>query len=251
VQATATPDPARVPGEPSLTPAVPEAASTPTIWIWIWNWTWDPAGDGRYRNSQSQFPTDRISIDQNLPRILEKIGAQIPVQIDVQTSADIADEIIREVAAERLPIATPLAAPVPAVYRAPAELTKTKLPPRTKRARGSPSLERSYRTPVEVATISPSSQATADAAPAARHAPHAGKSPRPRRASRPAPSLPLPSERLTDASTASGVSAGIFLKSFAVLIALTLLAAMGGGRRLRLPSSRLRGLLGRRTDPPG
>jgi hypothetical protein len=255
-QATATPDPARVPVEPPLTPAVPDAPSSPTIWIWIWNWTWVQASDERYHNSPSQFPVDRIQSDQNLPRILEKIGTQIPVQIDVQTGADIADEIMQDVAAEgmsvpALPFAAPVAAAVPTAYRAPAELRKTKLPLRAKPAQGSAALERPYETPLDLATLATDSRGTSDAAPAHRDARHAGKAPRPRRASRPAPTLPLPSERLTDESTASGVSAGIFLKAFAVLIASMLLAALGRGRRLRLPSTRLRGLLGTRTDPPG
>jgi hypothetical protein len=256
VQAPATPEPARVPVEPPVTPAVPEASSTPTIWIWIWNWTWVQASDERYRNSPSPLPVDRIPVDQNLPRILEKIGSEIPVQIDVQTSGDIADEIMREVAAKgtpipALPIAAPAAAAVPAAYRAPAALKKTKLPVRSKPARDSPSLEGPYGSRLELATLSSAASATTDAAPAARDARHAGKAPRPRRASRPAPTLPLDSERLTDASSASGVSGGLLLKSFAVLIASMLLAALGGGRRLRLPSIRMRGLLGTRTDPPG
>jgi hypothetical protein len=256
-QAPATPEPSRVAVEPPVTPAVPEAASTPTIWIWIWNWTWVQASDERYRNSQSPLPVDRAPVDQNLPRILEKIGTQIPVQIGVETDGDIAGEIMRQVAAEgrSIPIAAPVAAAVPAAYRAPAELRKTKLPPRTKPAASSASLEGPLRTPsgtpLDLATLSPRSLATTDAAEAPQHARHTGKAPRPRRASRPAPTLPLHSERLTDKSTASGVSGGLMLKSFAVLIASMLLAALGRGRRLRLPSTRLQGLLGTRTDPPG
>jgi hypothetical protein len=255
-QTASTPDPAGVPVEPSSAPTVPEAPTTPTIWIWVWNWAWTQAGDERYRNSQSELPVDRISVDQNLPRILEKIGSQIPVQIDVQTGADIADEIMKDVGADAasipaVAIAAPVAEAVPAAYRAPAEPRKTKLPPRAKSAAGAPALEPTLEEPLTALPLSPRSEATTDAGPAPRHARHGGKAPRPRRASRPAPTLPLSSERLTDASTASGVSGGILLKSFAVLIAAMLLAALGSGRRLRLPSGRLRGLLGTRTDPPG
>jgi hypothetical protein len=258
-QAPATPEPSRVPVEPPVTPAVPEAASAPTIWIWIWNWTWVQASDERYRNSQNPLPLDRVPVDQSLPRILEKIGTQIPVQIDVETGGDIAGEIMKQVAPEgssipAVPIAAPVAAAVPAAYRAPAELRKTKLPPPTKPAAAG-SLERSLGapsgTPLGLATLPPRSRATTDAARAPQQARHAGKAPRPRRASRPAPTLPLHSERLTDRTTASGVSGGLLLKSFAVLIASMLLAALGRGRRLRLPSTRLQGLLGTRTDPPG
>jgi hypothetical protein len=259
-QTPATPEPSRVPVEPPVTPAVPEAASTPTIWIWIWNWTWVQASDERYRNSQSPLPVDRVPVDQNLPRILEKIGTQIPVQIDVETGGDIAGEIMKEVAAEGSSIpaglfAAPVAAAVPAAYRAPAKLRKTKLPPRAKPAGGSGLLVEPLGTPsgapLDLATLPPRSQARTRAAEARRHARHTGKAPRPRRASRPAPTLPLHSERLTDTTTASGVSGGLLLKSFAVLIASMLLAALGDGRRLRLPSIRLQGLLGTRTDPPG
>jgi hypothetical protein len=254
-QAPATPEPSWVPVEPPVTPAVPEAASTPTIWIWIWNWTWVQASDERYRNSQNPFPVDQVRVDQNLPRILEKIGTQIPVQINVETGGDIADDIMKQVAAQGGSIpAVPIAAPV-AAYRSPAELRRTKLPPRTKPAASSASLEGPLRTPsgtpLDLATLSPRSLATTDAAEAPQHARHTGKAPRPRRASRPAPTLPLHAERLTDKSTASGVSGGLLLKSFAVLIASMLLAALGRGRRLRLPSTRLQGLLGTRTDPPG
>jgi hypothetical protein len=252
--APATPEPADVSVDSAQTRAVPEASSSPTIWIWIWNWSWAQGGDERYHNSQVQDPVGRIAADENLTRISEKIGSQIPIQIDVQTGEDIAGEIMKEVAASEVASipALPVAAPAPAAaYRAPAQLKKTTPPLRTKPARGSASLKRPYVRARDVTTLPHGSRATTDAAPAPRHARHSGKAPRPRRASRPAPTLPLPSERLTDATTASGVSAGIFLKSFAVLIASMLLAALGGGRRLRLPSTRLRGLFGTRTDPPG
>jgi hypothetical protein len=255
-QAPATPEPADVSVESAQTPAVPEASSSPTIWIWIWNWSWVHGSNERYHNSQVLDPSSRIAADENLKRVIDKIGSQIPVQIDVQTGDDIADEIMKEVAPEvasipTLPVAAPAPAAIPAAYRAPAQLKKTTPPLRTKPARGSASLERPYVRALDVTKLPNGARASTDAAPAPRHARPSGKAPRPRRASRPAPTLPLPSERLTDATTASGVSAGIFLKSFAVLIASMLLAALGGGRRLQLPSIRLRGLFGTRTDPPG
>jgi hypothetical protein len=68
-----------------------------------------------------------------------------------------------------------------------------------------------------------------------------------------APKAPLPSneERLADAGSASGGGVGFLLKTIAVLTAFMLLAALGYGLRIWLPVTRLRGLLGTRTDPPG
>jgi hypothetical protein len=268
--ATVTPSPEQkpVPADPVSAPAAPGAESTPTIWIWVWNWTWVQGTDERYRNSENQYQVERVPVDQNFPRILEKIGAQMPVQIGIQASGGIADEIMKQV--ERTvpqvaavpvvgrvtaPIAPGLAqiAPPEAEFRAPADLKRMSAasPTKPQPLRGSLELERPSRTALELATLPPGSLASPESAPARSHARPAGKAPRPRRASRPAPTLPQPSERITDASTASGVSAGIFLKSFAVLIASMLLAALGRGRRLRLPSVRWQGLLGTRTDPPG
>ena len=255
-QAPAAPEPTRIPVEPPVSPAAPEEPSTPTIWIWVWNWTWAQASDERYRNSSDQYRLDRIPLDQNLTRIIEKMGSQIPVQISVQTGEDIAGEIMEEVARNgvpvpAVPVTAPVAATLPSEYRAPTELKKSKRPSGSKPARGPAALERPHGAPLELTTLASRSLARTETSSATRPARRAGKAPGPRRATRPAPSLPLPSERITDATTASGVSAGIFLKSFAVLIASMLLAALGSGRRLRLPSTRLRGLLGTRTDPPG
>jgi hypothetical protein len=266
---TPSPDQKPVPAEPVSAPAAPEAGSTPTIWIWVWNWTWVQGTDERYRNSENQYQVERVPVDQNLPRILEKIGSQMPVQIGIQAGGGITSEIMKQVERElpqvaAVPVVGPVAAPVAgappapatptaAAFRAPADLKRMSAasPMKPTLVRGSLELERPSRTALELATLPPSSLASPDAAPAPSQARPAGKAPRPRRASRPAPTLPQPSERITDASTASGVSAGIFLKSFAVLIASTLLAALGRGRRLRLPSVRWQGLLGTRTDPPG
>jgi hypothetical protein len=233
--------------------AVPEPASTPTIWVWVWNWTWVQGGDERYHNSYPQYPSGRVSADQELTRIMDKIGSQIPVQISVQTSRDIADEIIKEVAPEVAAMpAVPAAVPVPAAdYRAPSQLRKTKLPLKSKPAPGSLRVADVHRAPLDPVSLAPAAPATTEASAGPREARRAGKAPRARRASRPSPALPLPSERLADKTTASGVSAGILLKTFVVLIASLLLAALGYGRRLRLPSTRLRGLLGTETDPPG
>jgi hypothetical protein len=264
--AAATPEQKPVPAEPVSTPVAPESASTPTIWIWVWNWTWVQGTDERYRNSESQYQVERIPVDQNLPRILEKIGTQMPVQISVQASGGIADEVMKQVERDvreaaplaAVPAVTPLGVPAaataaapPSAFRAPADLSKMRVTSPTKPLRGSLELDRPSGAALELATLSPGSLASPETTPARSSARPAGKAPRPRRASRPAPTLPQPSERITDASTASGVSAGIFLKSFAVLIASTLLAALGRGRRIRLPSVRWRGLLGTRTDPPG
>jgi hypothetical protein len=71
------------------------------------------------------------------------------------------------------------------------------------------------------------------------------------RAAVPTPPLRTDDVRLTDAGSASGGGVGFLLKTIAVLTAFMLLAALGYGFRIWLPVTRLRGLLGTRTDPPG
>jgi hypothetical protein len=68
-----------------------------------------------------------------------------------------------------------------------------------------------------------------------------------------APKAPLPrnDERFADSGTASGPNAGFIIKTSAILAAFLMLAALGYGRRIWLPVTRLRGLLGSRTGPPG
>jgi MYXO-CTERM domain-containing protein len=63
--------------------------------------------------------------------------------------------------------------------------------------------------------------------------------------------LPRPAERFADSAAASGGAAASVLKTIAILALSLLLAAFGHGRRIWLPASRWRGLLGSRTDPPG
>jgi hypothetical protein len=234
---------------------VPEAPSTPTIWIWVWNWTWVQGPDERYHNSDDQYHAGVPSIDQNLTRIIDRVGIQMPVQIDVQTAEDIAGEIIKDITQEGAdPPSAPAAAAAAPIettdYRRPAKIRTSAPSARERLARGPATVQRPVGQPVDAGLVTRQLLESDQAAPASRQA-RGSKPPRIRRASRPAPTLPRPAERLGDSGTASSASAGIFLKSFAILIASLLLTAMGRGRRLRLPSTRPLGLLGGRTDPFG
>jgi hypothetical protein len=180
------------------------------------------------------------------------MGVQIPVQIGVQTGSDIADEIIRDISPGSAPQETPPAAvPAPAVpldaYRPAPRAQKEKSAPPRRHAPGSAALDRPYGAPLDVA-LPAHPLRSGDAAPA--RVTGGGERPRARRASRPAPSLPLPGERLADSAAATGGSASL-LKTIAVLALSLLLAAFGHGRRIWLPAARWRGLLGTQTDPPG
>jgi hypothetical protein len=248
VQEPTMPAPTQAPAQPAEVPAAPQTPSTPTVWIWVWNWTWVQGTDERYRNSEDQYQISPSLVDKNLTRIIEKIGIQMPVQIGVQTGDDIVSDIVKDIAPEGMQLpSAPIAHPT---YRAPVELEKTEPVERRPPARAPGALVRPYGAPLDAGTAAPRVLTSPRAAPAPQQASRSGKLPRIRRASRP-PARPLPAEQVGDSASASGVSAGIFLKNFAVLIASLLLAVLGRGRRLRLPSIRWRGLLGTRTDPPG
>jgi hypothetical protein len=255
VQAPTASVPTQAPVEPTPSPPTPQTSSTPTIWIWVWNWTWVQGTDQRYRNSDDQYHSDVPLIEQNLARITERVGIQMPVQIGVQTSDDIVEKLVRDIGLEgadpgSAPAAAP-AAPMPTTdYRRPAKIRTSAPSERGRPTRARATVERSAADPVGARSVAPQLLSSARAAPVSRQA-KGSKPPRARRASRPAPTLPRPAERFADSGTASSASAGIFLKSFAILIASLLLTAMGRGRRLRLPSTRPLGLLGSRTDPFG
>jgi hypothetical protein len=104
---------------------------------------------------------------------------------------------------------------------------------------------------VQVASSSASYFASGDAARSSRHAKRSPARPHMHRAAAPKPPLTTNEERLADAGSASGGGVGFLLKTIAVLTAFMLLAALGYGFRIWLPVTRLRGLLGARTDPPG
>jgi hypothetical protein len=259
-QAPANPVLEQVSEPSSQAASTPPAQSTPTIWIWVWNWTWIQGSDDRYRNSDTRYQVERLGLDQNASRILEKIGLQTPVQISVQTDGDIADKIGQTISPDSAPIpdvraAVPMSVVPTAEYRTPPLETKKRKPP----AR---SVERPTGVPLEVATIATRSPAepqvatsqvatSSQTASAPRETRGSGKPHRARRASPPSSTLPLPGERVGDSGAASGASAAMYAKSFAILITSLLLAAFGRSRRHRLPSLRWRGLLGTRTDPPG
>jgi hypothetical protein len=251
VEVPAAPVETQAPAVPAPYEPTPQTPSTPTIWIWVWNWTWVQGTDERYHNSDIQYQVGAQSIDQNLARIIERVGIQMPVQIDVQTDDDIVGEVVKNITGEGVgPPSMGEATPMPTTdYRKPAKLRTSA--PAVKRPNPAPAaVERSAAAPTDAGSVTPQLLASARAVPVSRQA-NAGKSPRVRRATRPSPTLPRPAERFADSGTASSASVGIFLKSFAILIASLLLTASGRGRRLRLPSTRPLGLLGTRTDPFG
>ena len=251
VEVPAAPVETQVPVEPTPSEPTPQTPSTPTIWIWVWNWTWVQGTDERYHNSDDQYQIDVPSIDRNLTRIIERVGTQIPVQINVQTGDDIVGEIVKNITGEGVgPPSAAEAAPLPTTdYRRPAKI-RTDAPSVKRPSRAHAAVEASAAPPVDAGSVAPQLLASTRAVPVSRQA-NAGKAPRVRRATRPSPTLPRRAERFADSGSASSASAGIFLKSFAILIASLLLTAMGRGRRLRLPSTRPLGLLGTRTDPFG
>jgi hypothetical protein len=103
----------------------------------------------------------------------------------------------------------------------------------------------------QVESSSASYFASGDAARASRHSKRNTARPRMHRAAAPKPPLPATDERFADGGSASGGGVGFLLKTIAILTAFMLLAALGYGIRIWLPVTRLRGLLGTRTDPPG
>jgi hypothetical protein len=246
----ATPASTPTSAPPAEPPAAPQSPETPTIWIWVWNWSWNEEEAERYRNTDEQYQIDRWVSDDEITRIVDKIGRQIPIQISVQTGNDIVNEIVREIPREGIPVA-PAVPAVPAperdAYRAPHQTRKQRGAPSRDAARSEEAPEPAYEAPLEIAP--PPAQAARNRASTPRKA-SGGKWPRARRVSRRAPSLPLPAERLADSAAASGASGGL-LKTIAILALSLLLAAFGFGRRIWLPVARLRGLLGTRTDPPG
>ena len=253
VEVAAAPIATSAPAEPTPSQPAPQTPAAPTIWIWVWNWTWVQGADERYHNSNDQYQVGVPTIDENLTRIIERVGIQMPVQIDVQTGDDIVGEIAKNITGEGVgPISATEAAPalpMPTTdYRRPAKI-RTSAPSVKRPSRAPAAGERSAAPPVDGGNVAPQLLASARAVPVSQAS--AGKAPRVRRATRPSPTLPRPAERFADTGTASSASAGIFLKSFAILIASLLLTAMGRGRRLRLPSTRPLGLLGGRTDPFG
>ena len=110
---------------------------------------------------------------------------------------------------------------------------------------------RSAHTRAQVASSSASYFASGDAARSSRHAKRSPARPRMHRAAAPTPPLRTDDVRLTDAGSASDGGVGFLLKTIGLLTAFMLLAALGYGSRIWLPVTRLRGLLGSRTDPPG
>jgi len=266
---------------PSASSPPPEAApasvpttssSTPTIWIWVWNWTWTYVGDGRYQNSGPQYQIDEPLLDQDVEEIVKKIGVEMPVQIDVRKGSDIVTEIqrgiapaetVREVLAEAAKDSPLEDALVPPAQQpgnsAPAAEKRTGAEPRTsERSQRKPQARRratvsetTQHVLAEAGTSSATYFATGDIARASRHARRSTARVRMHRAAAPKELLPTNEERLADSGTASGPNAGLIIKTSAILAAFLMLAALAYGRRIWLPASRLRGLLGSRIDPPG
>lgn len=267
------------PPEVAPTSAPATSSSAPTIWIWVWNWTWTYVGDGRYQNSGPQYQIDEPHLDKDVEEIVRNIGVEMPVQIDVRKGSDIVAEIqrgiapaetVREVLAEAAkdtPLEDALVPPAqqPA-NSAPAAEKRTGAEPRTSE-RSQRTSERSQRRPqarrratvaespqhvlAEAGTSSATYFASGDIARASRHTRRSTARVRMHRAAAPKALLPTNEERFADSGTASGPNAGLIIKMSAILAAFLMLAALAYGRRIWLPASRLRGLLGSRIDPPG
>lgn len=90
-----------------------------------------------------------------------------------------------------------------------------------------------------------------DVARASRHTKRTAARPRPHRVAAPKALQPTSGERFDDAAASGGGGVGFLLKTIAILTASMLLAVLGFGLRIWLPATRLRGLLGSWTDPPG
>ena len=254
--APAAPVPAQAPA--AAVPAAPteaQAQSAPTIWIWIWNWSWVQGTGHQDRNTDEQYQNQTSLLDPDVARIIERIGVQIPVQIGTQTGSDITGKIVEDIVSQGAPPAAPAAVPAPALeldrYRVAPVEPETRPAPQKSSAASSAALTRPFGTPRVVVVPPAQLLLAARATPAPRRVAGAGKRPQAHRAAPRSPALPVESERFADSTTAAGATAGILLKSFAILIASLALAAFGRGRRLRLPSTRIRGLLGAHTDPFG
>jgi hypothetical protein len=122
---------------------------------------------------------------------------------------------------------------------------------RKRNAHGGSATSQSAQALAHVESSSASYFASGDAARSSRHSKRSAARPRVHRAAAPKPPLPATDERFADGSSASGGGVGFLLKTIAILTAFMLLAALGYGLRIWLPVTRLRGLLGTRTDPPG
>jgi hypothetical protein len=243
--APSTPVPAEVP-TPVSTPV--EAPSAPTIWIWVWNWTSIEGGEERYQNSEIRYQIDDSLLEDDLTEIVQSIEAQIPVRIDVKTGMEITEEILPKV----IPGHAPEQDLEPVIAREPESAPPATSKPRSKTTRTfAPrpiGLERAVDPPLAVSGVGLTQLP---------HARRGGrekterKTPRASRPTRGTSELPRPGERFADSAAASGGAASSVLKTIAILALSLLLAAFGHGRRIWLPVSRWRGLLGSRTDPPG
>jgi hypothetical protein len=132
-----------------------------------------------------------------------------------------------------------------------AEARTTARAGRKRNAHGGTAASQSAHARAHVVSSSASYFASGDAVRSSRHSKRSAARPRMHRAAAPKPPLPATDERFADGDSASGGGAGFLLKTIAILTAFMLLAALGYGLRIWLPVTRLRGLLGTRTDPPG
>jgi hypothetical protein len=132
-----------------------------------------------------------------------------------------------------------------------AEARTTARAGRKRNAHGGAAAYQSVQARAHVESSSASYFASGDAARSSRHSKRSAARPRMHRAAAPKPPLPATDERFADGGSASGGGVGFLLKTIAILTAFMLLAALGYGIRIWLPVTRLRGLLGTRTDPPG
>jgi hypothetical protein len=174
--------------------------------------------------------------------------------VDVDAALGEADDAVAEteVAIERVfrPLsAQPRKGAASVAVRA--EARTTARAGRKRNAHGGLASSQSAQARAHVESSSASYFASGDAVRSSRHSKRSAARPRMHRAAAPKPPLPATDERFADGDSASGGGAGFLLKTIAILTAFMLLAALGYGLRIWLPVTRLRGLLGTRTDPPG
>jgi hypothetical protein len=174
--------------------------------------------------------------------------------VEVDAALGEADAALEEteVALER--VFRPLSAqrpPVGASVEVRADARTTVRTGRKRDAHGDAASSQTAHARAHVESSSASYFASGDAARSSRHSKRSAARPRMHRAAAPKPPLPATDERFADGGSASGGGVGFLLKTIAILTAFMLLAALGYGFRIWLPVTRLRGLLGTRTDPPG
>jgi hypothetical protein len=194
----------------------------------------------------------------------EVVGAAMDVAIDETETALDESRIALEGASRPLSTRQPKLTPS---FEIRVEASTSSGTRKRKARRGRPAFESAHDVRLYVASSSTAGSSAAHAATAsssasyfasgdvARASRHTKRTvaprPRPHRVAAPKEPLPRSGERFDDAAAEGGGGVGFLLKTIAILTASMLLAVLGYGIRIWLPETRLRGLLGSGTDPPG